>query len=309
VDAAKGDAIMRARNVWTAALIGAGLVACSTLTASPAAAASGRTSAQTLSAYSWNGYKATVWPGGWKVPKGYVSAGKTVSIASNGRLIARHRKSVSLSAGTYTAYSTFKYRSRTAYKAYRTSTLTADYTDSCYVESATITDTSETGSTGYVTATYTGKCSGTAYDANYDERQGSWRATWTRQESAWAYDPADAQPEYTVGERIYDDLPGGRFTYKTSYTAYRYGKVKAKHVHRTVTVRKVFNTSVMTRTEWHAFDEGDTLARVRKVVGSRGKLVYDGYLGTAYEWRNTSGGTTWVWFDGRYVDTRTWYGY
>jgi hypothetical protein len=119
------------------------------------------------------------------------------------------------------------------------------------------------------------------------------------------------QPEHPVGAKVTDsyNLPGGRFSYRTRHTAYRYGKVKTKYVYRTVTVKKVVNNRIMTRTEWHAIHEGDTLARVRKVVGSRGKLMYDGYLGTAYSWDNTSGGDTWVWFDGGRIESRTWYGY
>ncbi|MFN8157896.1 MAG: hypothetical protein U0R68_10785 [Candidatus Nanopelagicales bacterium] len=292
------------RNRATTLLITTGAVGALVLVgAAPAQASSTRTSSTTQSAYSWNDYRTPVSPAGFVIPRGYVKVSAAVTVKRGSTTIASNRSVVSVGAGTYTAYSTFRYRSRTAYVAHRTVAVTYLEPDSCVVDTVVPTDTS---------VEYSLTCTGTGWDPDYNDIVGTAQTDVT-QETAIQFPWWSAGQTITSADENWDAvdlfLDG---TASQRYTAYRYGPVLTKAVHRTVTVKKVVNTSVMTRTEWNVLESGDSLSWVQHVVGSRGTMFYDdggSFLGTAYRWKNTSGSYTCIWFDGSgHATDFYWYG-
>ena len=157
--------------------------------ASPAAAVSyTKVGSKTYSAYDYNGYRATIKPSGYTIPSGYVNAGSTVTIKKGSRTIASNRTSYSAKVGTYTAYSTVRYRSRTAYRATQTEYLDIDNYDICTITSSALTETGtvqdEFGTdVPYQIITNTGDCDGYAFgdpdSGTYIESfVGTWRSVY-----------------------------------------------------------------------------------------------------------------------------------
>ena len=157
--------------------------------ASPAAAVSyTKVGSKTYSAYDYNGYRATIKPSGYTIPSGYVNAGSTVTIKKGSRTIASNRASYGAKVGTYTAFSTIRYRSRTAYRATQTEYLDIDNYDSCTITSSALTETGtvqdEFGTdVPYQIITNTGDCDGYAsgdpYFGTYIESfVGTWRSVY-----------------------------------------------------------------------------------------------------------------------------------
>jgi hypothetical protein len=265
-----------------------------------AAASWVKTSTTKQSAYSWNSYKVAIAPAGFAIPRGYIKVSATVTVKRGSTTIASNRSAVSVSGGTYAAYSLFKYRAKTPYTAYRTVEVNGIDADSCDVTAVT-----PSGSTiGYEMT-----CSGMGYDADYNSLLG----TYTTAASQYLYSPSDA-PWWTLGETIYqtdpnwyqmDGVTSG--TGSQAYTAYRYGAIKAKYVYRTVIVSKVVNTPVMTLTEWRNIWYGNSLARVRKVVGSNGSLYRAYSNGIEYRWKNSSGGYSYILFTNGIGATNYWW--
>lgn len=273
----------RFERVVAATVTGAFVLAGVVISAPQASAAPAARSVH-LNGYSWNGYKAVVKPTGFKAPSGSVIVSKKVSAKGHNAA-----SQVRLSPGSHRVKSTFTYRSKTAYRATRSGTSQVDGADSCTVTGVT-PPAEEFGEN-----TYDLECTGT----DDDDRTG----TFTGSDTAYS--------DYAVGEDYpYAILIDGTIRWTERYTANRYGKLKKKTVSRTVVVSRVRNTPVMTRAEWYAFGLGDSLAWVRKVTGSRGRMGYDdgnSFLGTQWIFRNSSGGNTYVWvFDGA-VTSNSWY--
>jgi hypothetical protein len=95
-------------------------------------------------------------------------------------------------------------------------------------------------------------------------------------------------------------IPARTVVSKPGYWQTVYGPVISRGFVRTVSIVKVANYSTVTRTEFNAVRDGDSLTRVRSIFGSAGKLVYSDpdFLGYLYEWRTNTGGWAYVWFGG-----------
>lgn len=281
-----------------------------------------KTSATKSNAYSWNSYRAAVGAAGFTLPRGYVKVANTVTVKKGSTTVAANRSSVALSAGTYTIYSTFKYRSRTAYTAYTTTAVTL-------IDASTCAPTGQTLVTGNTWAIDTMTCTGVGYDDDFNDRTASFTITmlfaadddgyYEAQQAGYSWDGWYITAGWdTIRLGSFDAtaatfVPYGDGEARVGYTAYRYGATKVAYRYRTHTVTKVVNTSVMTSTEWNtimALSYWPTHAQVARIVGSSGSLRYRGSLGTMYSWHNTSGGYSCLWFDadGTLSDTgNAWY--
>ena len=128
---------------------------------------------KTSKAYDYNNYKARLYPSGYSIPSGYISAGQSLSVKKGKRFVARGKASYAASSGTYTVFSTIKYRKKTAYTAYDVEFLFGS-AYSCTVSSSEITSqpvSSDDGSgnvswSGYLDVNYYGYCSGSSYDGD-----------------------------------------------------------------------------------------------------------------------------------------------
>jgi hypothetical protein len=281
-----------------------------------------KTGATKASAYSWNGYRATVGPVGFTLPRGYVKVANTITVKKGSATVAANRASVALSAGTYTVYSTFKYRSKTAYTAYKTVPVTL-------IDASTCAPAGQTLAAGSTWTIDTMTCTGVGYDSDYIDRTASFTINMLFAADANGYSEA-LQAGYswdgwyltsewdTIRLGVFDAsaatfVPYGDGQARVGYTAFKYGITKVAYRYRTQTVTKVVNTSVMTRTEWNtimALRYWPTHSQVARIVGSSGSMRYTGWLGTAYRWSNTSGGYSILWFDadGTLSDTgNAWY--
>jgi hypothetical protein len=297
--------ILASIGVGTALALGVGVV----VAPSAEAVAWRQTAATKANAYSWNGYKAVTKPAGFRIPSGSVKVSSTITVNRGSTTVAKNVKQARLSAGTYTVFTTTKYRTKTAYTAYRYYSKTETYADECRIESATITRPADEGSYyDDMDVAYTGTCTWSVYDDDYYSgdymRTTTGPASWTSTE--WVYE-WDQTPAYSIGDTAYTiDVPG-TVKWRTPYTAYKYGTVKTAHTKRTHTVTKVINTAVMTKTEYNAFGYGDSYARVARIAGSAGELRYMSGGYSLYRWRNTSGGYAYVWFDLGWWDDDAWY--
>jgi hypothetical protein len=301
-----------------AAVVGSLVVA--SIGAAPAATAVTwtKTAATSHKAYSWNGYKATVLPRGFTAPAGYQLLSSLMTVKRSGTVVARNVKSARLSGGTYTVYSTFTYRSKTAYTAYRTIAVSSISADQCTAGSQL-----ESGNQWVIVDV---TCTGWGFDAKYNDAKGSFSETvllaadfdayveaTSLASSTWTDSVTSASWEsYATGSPMADSVfdtgaPIGDGTGTQAYTAYRYGPTKTAYRYRTATVTKVINTAVMTWNEYQSFGNGDSLSRVRAVVGSKGELRYSSGGYTLYRWRNTSGSYTLVWFYYGIWDDDAWY--
>jgi len=279
-------------------LVSLGVASVLVIASAPAASATTwlKTSSTKQNAYSWNGYRTPIVAAGYVIPRGYVKVSATVTVKRGSTTIASNRAAVSVGAGTYTAYSTFKYRSKTAYTAYRSVDVTWIDATSCEVASAAASTN---------TIDYDLSCTGSGYDADYNDITGVGTTTATQ----YLYSPDD-EPWWTVGQTVSSDdanwySVSNYFdgTGRQAYTAYRYGIIAAKYFYRTVVVTKVLNTAVMTWTEYNTFGSGDSLARIRAIVGSSGSIYSSSGGLTSYRWKNTTGYYTYVWIlDGYWYD-------
>jgi hypothetical protein len=126
------------------------------------------------------------------------------------------------------------------------------------------------------------------------------------------FDPAyGGQFSGTYTKRI--ERPAATNLVRAGYYKTVNGPTITKSAVRYVKVTKVLNTAVATYTEYKAIRDGDSLARVRSVFGSNGRLVTDStLLGKQYRWRTTAGGYVYVWFGGygspAGANTRGWIG-
>lgn len=251
---------------------------------------------KTLRSYSWDGYRAVVKPTG-SVGPGRQVLSAVVTVTSAGKVKAKGVRSYRAKPGTYRAVSKFRYRAATPYAATRNVTATVP-ADSCVVTSV-VPD-------GAQYAYYTGSCVGEAFDnSNLETYTGTFTASW----HGYRLEGEDVGTtmQYPV-LKVEGGWVMGSITYTLPYTAYRYGNAQTLVTKRTLVVRKVTNTPVMTRHEWDVLDYGDSVYRVRRVVGSSGTLVYTGSLGDAYKWRNSSGSWTYIWFDDDGANKFDWFG-
>ncbi len=268
-----------------------------------------KTSVTKSNAYSWNGYRTAVGAVGFTLPRGYVKVANTVTVKRGSTTVATNRSLVALSAGTYTIYSTFKYRSRTAYTAYKT--VTVDM-----IEASTCTPTGQTLYRGSTWTIDTMTCTGVGWDSDFNRRTATFTNRMLFAADAYAYSAAlNAGYKWdgwyitsqwdTIRLGLFDAtaatfIPWGVGEARVSYTAYKYGTTKVAYRYRTHTVTKIVNTPVMTRTEWNtimALPYRPWHSEVASIVGSSGSMRYMGSLGRAYRWSNTSGGYSILWFD------------
>ena len=281
-----------------------------------------KTAATKSNAYSWNSYRATVGPVGFTLPRGYVKVANTVTVKKGSSTVVVNRSSVALSPGTYTVYSTFKYRSKTPYTAHKTVSVTL-------IDASTCAPTGQTLATGGTWTIDTMTCTGVGYDGDSIERTASFTITMLfaadyngysdAQLAGYSFDGWYLTSDWaTIRLAVFDAtsatfVPYGGGEASVAYTAYRYGTTKVAYRYRTHTVTKVVNTAVMTRTEWNtimALSYWPTHSQVARIVGSSGSMRYTGSLGTMYRWSNTSGGYSYLWFDldGTLSDTgNAWY--
>jgi hypothetical protein len=297
---------MKLAHRLAAIVVAGGLAAGMSVAAAPGAAAASwtRTGPTQHKAYSWNGYKATVKPAGFTAPRGsaLVSA-PTLTVKRSGTTVVRGKKWARLPAGTYTVYSTYKYRTKTPYTAYRSGSADWSTIDSCTIDSVYSRDTSSLTQdeygywSGTLRETYIGVCD--IWDEDYNTITVA--GTWTEDHELWS--STEPSSGYGAGDYASPDY----IQYRQAYTAYRYGKIKTAYRVRTATVTKVVNTAAMTRTEYRSFGDGDSLATVRRIAGSKGELRYMDGEYTLYRWKNTSGGYTLVWFRYGYWDDDAWY--
>ena len=263
-----------------------------------------RTTATSQNAYSWNGYKAKVGPSAAPAVSGYAVYDKRISVKnSSGTTLASNVTSRWTSPGTYTVYSTFKYRKAWPYTATKTVTYGVNYSN---LNSCTLTDVSGvTYGSGPVTAS----CSVTLSDYNGNS------ATKTLPVTGDYYGLDDPY----VGQQTTDiynyevSLPS-TFSKTVSYTAYKYTYTTRYRV-RTAKVVKVTNYASVTWNEYKTISApwagGDSLTRVRSIFGSNGTRTYfsdsNGTVYTSYRWANTSGGYVYVIFQNYRAYSKDWY--
>lgn len=287
-----------------AAVVAVGLMALAPASAN--AATWYKTAGTTQYGYSWNSYKTTVYPSAYPTaPSGYKAYSKKVTIkTTSGATLATKVSSSVRGPGTYKAYSYFTYRKQVPHTAYKTvSTSSSDVWafsfSVCRVTSVRTVDD---------WPVYTLKCTGEVEEMDSK----TYPATWPAVEWSAYYDTLT----YSVGSTLTDndtynvwmyagDATGTyikRYTAYTNYYAY-------KNTWRYATVKKVVNYATVTKLEYDTVQVRDTLARVRSVFGSAGKLIYQSsYLGDEYQWTNTSGGPVYVWIVRGYVDDKsTWW--
>jgi hypothetical protein len=270
------------------------------LVAAPATAAS----TETHKVNSWQTFKITPKVG---VPKGYTQYGsKTITVKRGSSTVARNKTSYA-AKGTYTykVTSTVKYRTKRYVTTTRTEVVPVEWVNSCTARGAYLTynltdDTLE--------ATLAASCEVAGWNSN-----GTVSATVDGVVSVHEYYPSADQADQfrdRTGDYLYvypEDFSVKTFPTEVTSVKTVYGPVKSKSSTRYVKVIKRPNGATMTWTEYKAIKDGQTLAQVRAIAGSKGKRVYaDDYSGTAYEWKNSDGGTTWVWFNSR-VRSKYWY--
>ena len=258
---------------------------------------------KTSKAYDYNNYKARLYPSGYSIPSGYISAGQSLNVKQGKRFVARGKTSYAASSGTYTVYSTIKYRKKTAYTAYYGQAVTGN-AYSCSVSSSQITSQPDFYDDGYgniswygyLAVDYYGYCygayySGDSYDeygntilgrTSYGQFWGSWSESDyidTSSESEWrstilsAGSTRDWSCDYTtyLGACGSYGGPSGSFDISIPYTAYRYGPVLKKLTQQVVTVVKK-NSPYITRGEWNSLRSGMTPSRIKGIFGNGGYL-------------------------------------
>jgi hypothetical protein len=66
--------------------------------------------------------------------------------------------------------------------------------------------------------------------------------------------------------------------------------------------------ATITRAEFKRIKLGMSYSKVKYLVGGKGKLAYDGPLGTSYRWKVSGGGYAVIWFDeDMNVESKHWY--
>ena len=251
-------------------------LALTTVTAVPAQAITWRTApATTAPAYDYNGYKALLKPSGFTIPRGYVDAGSVLTVKNSaGRVLARAATTYRAAPGVYTEFSTFKYRSKTPYTAYKQVSVRVT-SDTCTITAAAVTDTSQMVQdpaplwTGTYTVRYTLSCTGR--DADGVLVPGTFVAAVSEDEVEYVgvSAPGLVTPDRAVGETIEPVTLTGTLTRTVAYTAYRYGAVKTVYVKRSVTVKKR-NTGFVTSGEWRRVRNGMTPTTVASILGQSG---------------------------------------
>lgn len=260
---------------------------------------------KTSKAYDFNNYKARLYPSGYSIPSGYISAGRSLNVKKGKRFVARGKASYAASSGTYTVYSTIKYRKKTAYTAYDVQEVTGT-AYSCTVSSSEISSQPVSFDDGFgniswygeLIVNYDGNCSGAYYSGDFcdesyycttgDTYYGGFKASWsqsdfinTSSESEWrstilsAGSSRDWSCEYSSYEgacNLYGG-PSGSWGITTPYTAYRYGPVLKKLTKQVVKVVKK-NTRYITPSEWKKLRSGLSVKEVSRLFGNQGKVSY-----------------------------------
>lgn len=186
----------------------------------------------------------TIRPSG--APAGAAVSGATVTVKNGSRTVAVNRKSYRATKGTYRVTSTLTYR-----KARTVTVPASSVWAECRVSSKRITDDrtawrSWFDGTGYyagqVTVRYSGTCTDTIYDSNYNSRRLTWQTSWSDDEYMVTDDhPASAdwaaiklaETDYTIGD--VDHVSGEDMTQMPTYQVY--GKKQTTRNTRTVVVR------------------------------------------------------------------------
>jgi len=267
------------------------------------------------SSYSWDDYYANVKPAGFKLPVGYKLISATMSVKNSaGRYVAKSATSKDLKTGRYTVYSTYRYAKKIPYTAY-----TDEPVQSWDLSRFTITSgqlcsvlsVDNYFSTDDGTVDYLAKCPGRGMSSqDFKIYPGNGMVSITESSNfsgtgtLHVGDPVYYETGNTVPNLDVFYLESARV--RVPHNAYKLGTSKYAHVYRSVSINGVPNGPEVTRTEFNTVGEGNQLAWVRRVFGSKGHLAIDASWGRMYEWPNTSGGTVTIWFDTG-ASNLTWY--
>jgi hypothetical protein len=283
------------------ALVAAATVALGLVAPSAQAATWTKTASTTQNAYSWNSYRAKVTPSAAPSVSGYSVYSRTMSVKnSSGTYVAKAVTSKWLGRGTYKVYSTFKYRKSVPYKVTVTQT---DYLGTLYeLDNASCTITSIPDA---VHATCTGTYNG--HPATVADAMGM------------PIDGYAVGDVVSAGDPMFEELAqwGGEVTYKSTETRYKYVYAANRYRYRYATVKKVYNAPTVSYTEFKMIkapfsgDTGDTLARVRAIIGSNGSRTdftdYGDSVFYSYVWKQANGDPVSIGFWNGRAYFKTWY--
>ena len=231
--------------------------------------------------------------------------GTEFSVKRNGITVRKNVANASLTPGEYQVYSTLRYRSKTPYTFVGHLQTIGVYVS---LSTCTVTKVSETFTENldpnWESKTFEADCEGSpnkilGAQSCTAVRTGQINANFSQDYAGYLL--FASVTEGAVFEAGSDFVTTGLFDsddWNCSYTstAYRYGSVKTVLRVRTHTVVKVYNRPSMSLSEFRSIKTGDSLARVRQIVGSKGQRYYESSYGTGYKWATSAGGTAYVYF-------------